>query len=199
MGKGNTIEYAYQNMSLEDMEGEEWKELTVFGQDLLFSNMGRVKSPAKPHKPWPNILRQKIHRYLRIKVSVGGGKYKTPDVHPFIGKCFVPNPDNLPEINHKKGDKLDNRASELEWSTHKENCDHAVKIGLNKTFGQSGEKHPHSKLTNVETIEISKSTLSRKEISQKYGICLNHVTAIKNGYSRSSITGIKHTKRCQGN
>jgi len=197
MAQGNIIKYAYQNMSLEDMEEEEWKELTVFGQDLLFSNMGRVKSLAKPHKPRPNILRQKIHRYLRIKVSVGNGKYKTPDVHPFIGKCFIPNPENLPEINHKKGDKLDNRATELEWSTHKENCSHAVSMGLNTVFGQSGEKHPHSKLTDAQTVEIIQSKLGTKEISDQYGISTRHVRAIKRGDSRSSITGVKQKKKCQ--
>jgi len=197
MAKGNIMEYAYQNMSLQDMEGEEWKELTVFGQDLLFSNMGRVKSPAKPHKPWPNILRQKFYRYLRIKVSVGGGKYKSPDVHPLVGKCWVPNPDNLPEINHKKGNKLDNRASELEWTTRRGNNLHAIETGLNTVIGKGGEEHHHSKLTNEQTVELVGSNLSTAELSKKYGVSTRHVRAIKRGDSRSWLTGIKNNKKCQ--
>src|ERR1700761_1261835 len=139
MAKGNTIELMdgrpvdwdsvahWKNMSLNDIEGEKWKNMDIFGQSLLISNMGRVKSPAKRHKPWDTILRQKRHNgYLRIKVFVGLGKYKTPNVHNYVGACWIPNPDNLPEVNHKWGNKLDNRADSLEWITSRGNRVHAI-------------------------------------------------------------------------
>jgi hypothetical protein len=210
MGKGNIIQLMdgrpddwdtkghWENRSLDDIDGELWKEIDIFGQNLLVSNMGRIKSPAKPHKPWPNILRQKRHNdYLRIKVSVGGGKYKTPNVHNYVGMCWIPNPNNLPEVNHKWGNKLDNRASSLEWITGRGNRVHAINFGLNPVVGKSGQDHHHSKLTNEETIEIVRSELSSRELSKKFGVTQNHINAIKAGVSRSSITGIKRKGKCQ--
>jgi hypothetical protein len=204
MAKGNTIELMdirpddwdtqghWQNRSLNDIEGELWKEIDIFGQNLLVSNMGRVKSPAKPHKPWPNILRQKRHNdYLRIKVSVGGGKYKTPNVHNYVGMCWIPNPNNLPEINHKWGNKLDNRASSLEWITGRGNRVHAIENGLNPVVGQCGEKHHNCLLTDKQAIEVSKSSLTNAELGRKYGVHANVIGDIRRGLTRSSVTGIK--------
>lgn len=195
----DTVDH-WKNMSLNDIEGEIWKDADIFGQNLLVSNMGRVKSPAKAHKPWPNILRQKRHNgYLRIKVSVGSGKYKTPNVHNFVGMYWIPNPENLPEVNHKWGNKLDNRSSSLEWITGRGNRVHAIETGLNPVVGKSGEAHHASKLTNAQTIEIAESRLPSKDIAEKYGVCQSHVNSIKSGVSRSGITGIKYAKKCQGN
>jgi len=57
--------------------------------------------------------------------------------HPFFSTsckistlAFVENPENKPEVNHDDGDKLNNYYKNLEWVTHKENSDHAWKIGL---------------------------------------------------------------------
>ncbi len=51
-------------------------------------------------------------------------------VHRLVGKYFVPNPQNKATINHKRGIKTDNRASELEWATYSENNLHALAFGL---------------------------------------------------------------------
>lgn len=204
MGKGNiiinvverpsdwdTVDH-WQNMSLEDIEGEVWKDAEIFGQSLLVSNMGRVKSPSKAHKPWPNILRQKRHNgYLRIKVSIGAGKYKTPNIHNFVGLYWIPNPRNLPEVNHKWGNKLDNRANSLEWITGRGNRVHAIETGLNPVVGQCGEKHHNCLLTDEQAIEVSKSLLTNAELGRKYGVHANVISSIRTGVTRSSVTGIK--------
>lgn len=53
--------------------------------------------------------------YLRVKLCYGDGRYKNVFVHRIVGKMFVPNPDNLPQINHKDECKTNNTVENIEW------------------------------------------------------------------------------------
>ena len=59
----------------------------------------------------------------------GNSKY----VHRLVGEYHIPNPNNLPEINHKNGIKSDNRVENLEWVTRQQNMNHAFELGLHPT------------------------------------------------------------------
>lgn len=86
--------------------------------------MGQIRRKAsqKILKPFDDS-----RGYLRV--SLNG---KSVKIHRIIAQMFVPNPQNLPVVNHKKGNKHDNRASQLEWVTYSENTQHAYAIGLCK-------------------------------------------------------------------
>lgn len=70
------------------------------------------------------------NKYLYVSYTDENGKQKHVLVHRLIAKAFVPNPDKLPQVNHKDGDPKNNRADNLEWVTASQNIKHAYDIGL---------------------------------------------------------------------
>lgn len=68
--------------------------------------------------------------YKSVCLSIDNIK-QTHYVHRLVAETYIPNPHNLPCVNHIDGNKENNHVSNLEWVTHKENSQHASKMGLN--------------------------------------------------------------------
>lgn len=80
----------------------------------------RTQSFIKPH----------LHKgYLRVSLYDRLGRRKNYDVHRLVAMAWVPNPAGLPVVHHKDGNKLNNRADNLEWATVRENTLLAVRRG----------------------------------------------------------------------
>lgn len=67
--------------------------------------------------------------YARVQYKVNG-KYIDKYVHRLVAQHYIPNPNNLPCVNHKDGNKLNNCVENLEWCTYKANMEHASSHGL---------------------------------------------------------------------
>lgn len=97
-------------------------------------------------------------RWLKITkpryAHVSLGSKHTALVHRLVAEAFIPNPDNKPQVNHLNGNKLDNRVSNLEWTTSSENHLHARKNNLN--VNPKGEKCRGAKLKDIEVVSIRK-------------------------------------------
>lgn len=81
--------------------------------------------------------------YLFVIMNVGGKQYRER-IHRLVAMHFIENKDNLPEVNHKNGNKKDNHFTNLEWSTRSKNVKHSYDTGLKPKL--RGEKHGKSKI-----------------------------------------------------
>lgn len=121
--------------------------------------------------------------YLRTVMVDDLGNHKTVKMHRVIATAFIPNPKNKPFVNHLNGIKDDNRVSNLEWCTPKENTTHAIENGLfvfatseasKNITPKKGELNGQSKLTNDIVLEIRSKfkprVYTRKKLSLEYNV-----------------------------
>ena len=124
---------------LKDFNGEEWRQIPGYGDRYLVSNYGRIKSIGIKNRficKSDRILRGSYNklRYKRVVLAYGGKKHTTV-VHRLVAMAFLPNPQNLPCINHKDENPSNNHVDNLEWCTHKYNinygnCRKRISIGI---------------------------------------------------------------------
>jgi len=100
----------------------------------------------------------------------------------FIGPC----PDKI-QVNHKDGDKTNNRLDNLEYMTQSENMVHGRGLGLFSSIG--GEKNGNAILTeeNVHEIRRRLKDESPKAIAERFNISRHNIYSIKNGTRWSSL------------
>ena len=112
---------------------EEWKSISGYEGLYEVSSYGRVKSleisyirknGKMDHKP-EIILRPKNNGTGYFTVCLYKNKtHKYYLIHRLVAQAFLPNPDNLSDVNHKDEDKSNNRVDNLEWCSHKYNMNY---------------------------------------------------------------------------
>ena len=115
-------------------DNEIWKDVNGYEGYYKVSNFGKIKSCLRIVKNGlgnaDRIIKSRIikpykdnHGYHMVSLSKDG-KVKKHKVHRLVAEAFISNPENKPTVNHLNEIKYDNRASNLEWATYKENNDH---------------------------------------------------------------------------
>lgn len=109
---------------------EIWKDIKGYEGYYQVSNLGRVKSNGNRsnHKTEKLLsLNKNSKGYLRVMLY-RECKYKSFFVHRLVAEHFIPNPLNLPQVNHLDCDKTNNCVSNLEWCTNRENTIHSYRM-----------------------------------------------------------------------
>jgi hypothetical protein len=124
----------HQNLSLEDIEGEIWKDIEGYDGYYQISNFGRVKSLSRKSYNGKGYFNSK-EKFLKHRATNKGyynysltKNNKTIDflAHRLIAVAFIDNPLNKKTVNHKDSVRTNNSISNLEWASHRENHCHRV-------------------------------------------------------------------------
>ncbi len=170
---------------------EEWRPIKGFDGKYEVSSLGRVRSSGYSyetrnaygkyinHKPGVILRPQKDKGYLKVCLY-NNGKPLQKRVHRLVAEAFLNKDSVRKQVNHKNGNKHDNRVENLEWCTQAENVAHALRSGL---ISQKRVYRPR-RLSYEDVVGIKKMKKDGflgREIAHKYNITLNYVYDIAGG------------------
>lgn len=139
------------------MENEIWKTIENY-PDYQISNMGRVKSLNYGRTGKERVLKQGIDKYGYFRVNLyKDKKRKHFSVHRLVATAFIPNPQNLPCVNHKDENPQNNCASNLEHCTHQYNNNYGTR-NERVSIAHKGKKH-----TQETKDKMSKAKKDKKQ------------------------------------
>lgn len=162
---------------------ELWLPISGFERAYEVSDEGRIRSLAGQYAG--RIFRGRTARngYLYFDLCANGEKARFL-VHRLVAIAHIgPAPDDSPWINHRDGNKRNNRVTNLEWVSPSENNAHAYRSGLKKPTDARGERNPRAKLTREQVHEIRSlsGTVSQRHLAARYGVSKSTIQWIQKG------------------
>jgi len=113
---------------------EQYKNICYKGLNLTVSNFGKIICNGKEC-----VHRYNADGYIVCTLRLPNIGYRSVAVHILVAIAFVPNPNNLPEVNHKDYNRANPKADNLEWMTHADN----VRYSNCNRPDYHGEKNPN--------------------------------------------------------
>ncbi len=138
---------------------EKWKDVIGY-PGYKVSSLGRIIGTRGFLIGGPGFSQK---GYRRVTIA-----RETAFIHTLVAKAFCANPENKPQVNHRDGDKLNNRADNLEWVTNQENRNHAVAMNLHPNRSSGFCKISPKQVTEVQ--RLYHEGFLQKEIAEHYEV-----------------------------
>ena len=183
------------------LENEIWKDVQGYTGLYQVSSYGRVKSLDRKTNTKLNhqdfvikkgrIIIPHISKLYNVVSLSKNNRVVTVRVHRLVAETFIPNPNNLSQVNHINGNKLDNRVVNLEWCNAKQNVQHAIKTGLVtkeqqnkcvKAMAQTNRKKVNQ-IKNGKVINTFNSLIEAEKVT---GINHKNISSAFRGYSKTA-------------
>ncbi len=151
---------------------EKWKQLDFLGYPKYkISNKGKIDGPKGIRAI---IHNQSGYQVVDLHNDIGSKQFMT---HILVAQAFIPNPNNLPQVNHKDGNKDNCEDYNLEWVTAKQNIVHATHTGLRN---YKGEGNPANKLTQEQVNYIRQHPkISQTILAKQFNIHPSTISKIR--------------------
>ena len=152
-----------------------WKDIVGYENEYQINQFGEIRTlKDSPKLKKYDVLKpqtSKRNGYV-YQMLYKNGKEKLFRVHRLVAMAFLPNPNNLPQVNHKDGNKQNNSVDNLEWCEQSDNMKHAYKNGL-----------------QIPSENQRKSIINTNKLKQK------KVCQIKDGKIINTFSGISEASR----
>lgn len=173
---------------------EIWKTIDGFSSYQV-SNYGRIKSVSRivknkysTRKIEEKILTPKIgtNGYYSYPLGNDDGVRKSVSIHRLVAKAFIPNPNNLPCVNHKDENKLNNEVANLEWCTYSYNNNYNNR--KEREIKTQQETSPKNKAINQlsKNGKIIATFISLREAQRETNIPHNNISEVINGKRKTA-------------
>lgn len=162
----------------EDMPEEKWQDVLGFEELYQVSSFGNVRTIKKGEAEMSQ--QENMNGYMTVHLRNKGVERRAM-VHRLVAEAFIPNPNGFRDVNHKNGDKSDNRVENLEWTSHADNMTHS--------FRELGKNVRHIVQLDLDNNFIERWN-SIVEASEATGICRTDIGECCRG-SRKHAKGYK--------
>ena len=185
---------------------EEWKDIIVEENGVMYdytnlykiSNTGKIKSYCKNKNGTLLKIQTQKNGYQIINLYKNN-EMKRFYIHRLVAKIFIPNPENLPEVNHKDEDKTNNSIDNLEWCDRKYNMNYGARgeKASKKLKGRAGTftGHKHTdesrKAMSISFKQRDKHPRERKVVCIETGQVFDRIE-----YAKEWCGGNSHIGQC---
>lgn len=167
-----------------NFDNEIWKDVAGWEGIYQISSNGRIKSFKQDENGKILSLKNKKGGYFSFVLQKSGMSSKSVKIHRLVAEAFLQNPNNLPQVNHKDGNKQNNSVHNLEWCSSSHNIRHSIQMHPNQLDGM---RYYNKVVRPKKVVQISKINgcvidvfRNAAEAGEKTGICSRNILQVAN-------------------